>query len=128
MSDYHEPEAELSDKARDLHRALNSFKEEIEAIDWYHQRWELCKDENLRGVIAHNRDEEIEHATMTLEWLRRNMPQFDEALRTYLFTEGPIAEIEEANEAATHGAGKDTEGVSSTPMGDLGIGSRRRAR
>lgn len=129
MSDYHEPEGELSDKARDLHRALSSFKEEIEAIDWYHQRWELCTDENLRGVIAHNRDEEIEHATMTLEWLRRNMPQFDEALRTYLFTEGPIAEIEEAHEAQkVTGEDAAPSSVAQSAAGDLGIGSRRRLR
>ena len=98
MSEYHEPESELSERARDLHRALASLKEEIEAIDWYHQRFERWGDDNLRAVLAHNRDEEIEHACMTLEWLRRNMPHFDEVLRTYLFTDRPITEIEDAQE------------------------------
>lgn len=92
MSDYHEPEHELPAHDRNLHRALNSLKEEIEAVDWYHQRVVLCDDESLRDVLAHNRDEEIEHACMTLEWLRRNVPQWDEQLRTYLFTEVPITE------------------------------------
>src|SRR5258706_16415564 len=95
MAEYHEPEAELSDAVRDMHRALVSLKEEIEAVDWYHQRWAASKDETLRAVLAHNRDEEIEHATMNLEWLRRNMPKWDEVLRTYLFTSGPITEIEQ---------------------------------
>jgi ferritin-like protein len=133
MGDYHEPESELSARARDLHRALTSFKEEIEAIDWYNQRVERCSDEALRAVLAHNRDEEIEHATMTLEWLRRNMPGWDEALRTYLFTEGAITEIEEAKEAAEAlPAGKAVPVLNGRPAlaarNDLGIGSQRRAR
>jgi ferritin-like protein len=119
MSEYHEPESELSEQARDQHRALASLKEEIEAIDWYNQRWAACKDESLRAVLAHNRDEEIEHACMTLEWLRRNMAHFDTVLRTYLFTEAEITEIEEAAESGAAPA---------RASADLGIGSRRRAR
>jgi uncharacterized protein len=130
MGDYHEPESELSAHARDLHRALTSFKEEIEAVDWYNQRVERASDEALRAVLAHNRDEEIEHATMTLEWLRRNMPKWDEALRTYLFTEGSITEIEEKKEAEEAGgsAPSGRESRSGVTRGDLGIGSQKRTR
>lgn len=99
MSEYHEPFEGLSPEARDLHRAIKSLMEELEAVDWYHQRVVLCTDPQLRRVLAHNRDEEIEHAVMTLEWLRRNMPKWDQNLRTYLFTTGDITEIEEAEEA-----------------------------
>ncbi len=91
MSNYHEPANELSSEARDFSRALNSLKEEIEAVDWYHQRVDLTENESLKEIMAHNRDEEIEHACMTLEWLRRNMPGWDEELRNYLFKDGEIA-------------------------------------
>ena len=131
MGDYHEPENELSPHARDLHRALSSFKEEIEAVDWYNQRVERCADNGLRAVLAHNRDEEIEHATMTLEWLRRNMPAWDAALRTYLFTEGPITEIEKEEKdagGAEPGAASASKPLSAGARGDLGIGSQRRTR
>lgn len=93
---YHEPVGELSNKDRDIVRALNSLKEEIEAINWYQQRVAAGKDDELKSVLAHNRDEEIEHAVMALEWLRRNMPEWDEACKAYLFTEKPITEVEEA--------------------------------
>lgn len=92
VSEYHEPAEELSADDRDLHRALSSLKEEIEAVDWYHQRVVRAKDEALRAILKHNRDEEIEHAAMTIEWLRRNVPRWDELLRRYLFTDRPIAE------------------------------------
>ena len=94
MSDYHEKADDLSDRTKDFVRALHSLREEIEAIDWYQQRVDVTKDEHLRSVLAHNRDEEIEHACMTLEWLRREMPGWDEELRTYLFTEKDITELE----------------------------------
>ncbi len=96
MSNYHEPAGELSQQARDFSRALNSLKEEIEAVDWYHQRVDLTTDPELKEIMAHNRDEEIEHACMTLEWLRRNMEGWDEELRTYLFAKGSIAHAEES--------------------------------
>lgn len=96
MSQYHEPVEYLDEKAKDIVRALNSLKEEVEAVDWYNQRVASSKDEELKALMAHNRDEEIEHACMTLEWLRRNMPEWDEQLKTYLFTEGPITELEES--------------------------------
>jgi len=99
MSDYyHEPVNELTEQGRNYVRALNSLKEEIEAVSWYHQRVESSNDEHLSNIMAHNRDEEIEHACMALEWLRRNMPEWDEALRIYLFTEKDVTTIEEEAE------------------------------
>jgi uncharacterized protein len=116
MSNYHEPAEELSQEARDFSRALNSLKEEVEAIDWYHQRVETCKDPELAEMLAHNRDEEIEHACMTLEWLRRKMPGWDEELRTYLFKEGSIVSTEKGAKA-----GKAPQ-VSAPKSDSLGIG------
>lgn len=102
MSDFHEPPEELNESTRTYRRALNSMMEELEAIDWYQQRIDATEDEQLRKILNHNRDEEIEHACMTLEWMRRNMDGWDEKLRTYLFTEGEITELEdEAGEKDT---------------------------
>lgn len=95
MSNYHEPIEELSKETRDFSRALVSLKEEIEAIDWYQQRIDSSGNEELKAILAHNRDEEIEHACMILEWLNRNMPGWNKELRTYLFKEGAIAHGEE---------------------------------
>ncbi|HEX6930417.1 MAG TPA: encapsulin-associated ferritin-like protein [Gammaproteobacteria bacterium] len=92
---YHEPVEELSDESRDLHRAITSLMEELEAVDWYQQRVDVCKDRELAAILAHNRDEEIEHAAMVLEWIRRRVPKFNEELRQYLFTDRPIVAIEE---------------------------------
>jgi len=88
---YHEPITELSDETRDMHRAIVSLMEELEAVDWYNQRVDACKDEALRAILAHNRDEEKEHAAMVLEWIRRQDPAFDKELNDYLFGEQPIA-------------------------------------
>ncbi len=112
MSQYHEPVELLDEKARNISRALNSLKEEIEAVDWYNQRVAATKDEALKAIMAHNRDEEIEHAVMSIEWLRRNMDKWDEELRTYLFTDGDITELEGAEE----GVGKTSTGLN---IGDL---------
>jgi ferritin-like protein len=101
---YHEPLESLTEKTRDMHRALVSLIEELDAVDWYNQRVDASKDEALRAILAHNRDEEKEHAAMVLEWIRRTDPSFDQILRTYLFTSGTITEIEEKEEA-TGGAG-----------------------
>lgn len=87
---YHEPVGELSDETRDMHRAIVSLMEELEAIDWYQQRADACKDPELAEILAHNRDEEKEHAAMVLEWIRRRDPKLDEELKDYLFTEGEI--------------------------------------
>jgi uncharacterized protein len=87
MQNYYEPTSELSGETRDYIRALASLREEIEAIEWYHQRLSVTNDQQLKKILKHNRDEEIEHACMALEWLRRNMEGWDKQLRTYLFTE-----------------------------------------
>jgi uncharacterized protein len=100
---YHEPIDELSPAVRERHRAIVSLMEELDAIDWYDQRVDATSDESLRAVLAHNRDEEREHAAMTLEWLRRNDPKWDQVLRTYLFTQAPITELE-AEETGAAGA------------------------
>lgn len=93
MSQYHEPK--LDAKTQNITRAINSLKEELEAIDWYNQRASGTNDETLKDVLTHNRDEEIEHACMILEWLRRNMDKWDDELHTYLFTSNPITHLEE---------------------------------
>ncbi|MBK5930011.1 ferritin [Halochromatium salexigens] len=107
----HEEAAELSALTRDMHRALVSLQEELEAVDWYRQRAEACRDGDLREVLLHNMREEIEHGAMVLEWLRRRDASFDEHLRTYLFTDVPITEAEEA---ATSGAGETDANTAAT--------------
>jgi hypothetical protein len=92
---YHEPYDKLSQKTIELHRALNSLIEELEAVNWYQHRVDATDDEELKDILAHNRDEEKEHASMILEWIRRNDEAFAEELKTYLFQEGKITEIEE---------------------------------
>jgi ferritin-like protein len=91
MCSYHEPYDRLPEPVRACHQALKSLIEELEAVDWYHQRVATTEDEELRAILAHNRDEEMEHAAMVLEWLRRNMDGWDHELRDYLFTDKPIA-------------------------------------
>ena len=95
MSEFHEPPEDLTPETRDYRRALNSLQEEIEAIDWYQQRIDSTRDEQLKKIIEHNKQEEMEHAAMVLEWLRRNMDGWDEKLKTYLFTEEDITELED---------------------------------
>jgi uncharacterized protein len=112
---YHEPLDLLSEETRNVHRAIVSLMEELEAVDWYQQRADACSDDQLKAILEHNRDEEIEHACMVIEWLRRNVPKFDEELRTYLFTDVPITEAEEK---ATGSEGGETGGHDRS----LGIG------
>ena len=88
---YHEPIDELTDQTRDMHRAIISLMEELEAVDWYNQRADACSDPELRAILRHNRDEEKEHAAMVLEWIRRRDPTFEKELRDYMFTDKPIA-------------------------------------
>jgi len=114
---FHEDAALLKPETRDRHRAIVSIMEELEAVDWYDQRVDAAHDEELRAILAHNRDEEKEHAAMVIEWLRRRDPNMDEQLRTYLFTDKPVLEVEEEQDAAEHGSGADD--------GSLGIGSLR---
>ena len=115
----HEVEEKLSTGAVDRHRAIVSIQEELEAVDWYDQRAEATDDAELASVLAHNRDEEKEHACMTLEWLRRKDPVLDGHLRTYLFTTDPVVAVERAAEGA--------EASGSTSAGSLGIGDLRTA-
>ena len=88
---YHEEISDLSDATRDIHRAITSLMEELEAIDWYNQRVDACKDPELKAILAHNRDEEKEHAAMVLEWIRRQDEIFSRELKDYLFTQKSIA-------------------------------------
>jgi ferritin-like protein len=116
----HEPRDLLDESTVDHHRAMTSLCEELEAIDWYDQRVKATKDASLAAVLAHNRDEEKEHAAMTLEWLRRRDPALDSNLRTYLFTSEPITEVE----AEAEGAGSSSDRASGPyGTGSLGIGS-----
>ena len=100
-----------------MHRAITSLMEELEAIDWYDQRIDATGDAELAAVLAHNRDEEKEHACMVLEWIRRHDPYFDVCLRRFLFTSGRIEEIEEAHEGAGSGreGGADRDAVRRQP-------------
>ncbi|CAI8724179.1 encapsulin-associated ferritin-like protein [Methylocaldum szegediense] len=88
---YQESTSDLSKETLDMHRAIESLKEELEAVDWYNQRVDACKDPELKALLAHNRDEEKEHAAMLLEWIRRKDPTFSKELRDYLFTDKPLA-------------------------------------
>ena len=88
---YHEEIKDLKDETRDMHRAIVSLMEELEAIDWYNQRADACKDQELKAILEHNRDEEKEHASMVLEWIRRKDPKFSDELKDYLFTTKSLA-------------------------------------
>ncbi|MDB5796983.1 MAG: hypothetical protein JWP36_885 [Paucimonas sp.] len=88
---YHEPLDKLTEKTKDMHRAITSLMEELEAVDWYNQRVDACTDAELKAILEHNRDEEKEHAAMVLEWIRRQDPRMDKELRDCLFKDGPIA-------------------------------------
>ena len=111
----HEPAESLNPGLINRHRAIVSLMEELEAVDWYDQRVAATNDDSLAAVLAHNRDEEKEHAAMTLEWLRRHDPALDQHLRTYLFTELPVTEVE----AESAGPGP----APAPAVGSLGIGS-----
>jgi ferritin-like protein len=123
----HEAAGDLSANTRDMHRALVSLQEELEAVDWYRQRADACADAALRAVLLHNMREEIEHAAMVLEWLRRNDDSFAEHLRTYLFTEVPITEAEEAATGAGGESEPDPAPRAPTPPG-LTLGDLKPAR
>jgi len=103
---YHEAAEALTEETRDLHRAIQSLMEELEAVDWYQQRVDATKDADLKAILGHNRDEEIEHAMMVLEWIRRRVPALDANAKKYLFTKGPITEIEDAEKADKAEVGK----------------------
>lgn len=114
MSGYNEPANELDEHTRNISRAINSLKEELEAVDWYNQRAATTQDSALKKIMEHNRDEEIEHACMVLEWLRRNMDKWDEELKSYLFTTSDVTAVEAGN--------NDSAPAPQRRGSDLGIG------
>ena len=120
---YHEPIELLSEQTKDTHRALVSLREELEAVDWYQQRAEACTDPELSAILIHNKDEEVEHAMMTLEWLRRNVPVFDSNIDMYLKSSGPITEVEERAKSGGESSGSKKSSRINSPS--LGIGSLR---
>jgi uncharacterized protein len=117
---FHEAVESLHPLTLDRHRAIESIMEELEAVDWYDQRVDAAGDPELATILAHNRDEEKEHAAMTLEWLRRHDAVLDQHLRTYLFTSGSVLETEQE-------AAHDQGGSVGSADGSLGIGSLRAA-
>jgi ferritin-like protein len=117
---YHESIELLSEDTKNTHRAIVSLKEELEAIDWYQQRAEACTDGELRSVLIHNKNEEVEHAMMTLEWLRRTSPVFATNIETYIESSGPITEVEKT---MTGGSGASSSGDAGAASTSLGIGS-----
>jgi ferritin-like protein len=115
---YHEPLELLSEDTKNTHRAIVSLMEELEAIDWYQQRAEACSDDELKSVLTHNKNEEVEHAMMTLEWIRRKSPVFATNIETYIKSTGPITEVEKQKMS-----GGESSGGASSPSTSLGIGS-----
>lgn len=113
---YHEASELLTGETRDMHRALVSLMEELEAIDWYQQRADVCTDTQLKDVLLHNKNEEIEHASMLMEWIRRHNEHFDTMMRTYLFREASIVGIEK---------GAAGGGAAASAIETLGIGSMK---
>jgi len=116
---YHEPLELLSEETKNRHRAIVSLKEELEAVDWYQQRAEACTDAELRAVLLHNKNEEIEHAMMTLEWLRRNDPTFDANITAYIGASGPIVAVEQG--ATGGGSGGEPAANMSVSLGIGGL-------
>ena len=113
---FHESLDLLTEETRNMHRAIVSLMEELQAIDWYQQRADTCSDPQLKDVLLHNKNEEIEHAAMLLEWIRRHDGHFDENMRKYLLTEQPITVIEKAAAA---------DGAAPSAAETLGIGSMK---
>lgn len=130
----HEDRADLPEEVIDKHRAISSLMEEFEAVDWYDQRASATADPELKAILLHNRDEEMEHAAMVLEWLRRRHPVIDEHLRTYLYAEGSIIQAEAAATGKVEAEGGDAGPAAEADTaaraisdGCLGIGSLREA-
>jgi hypothetical protein len=119
---YHELPELLSEETKNMHRALVSLREELEAVDWYQQRAEGCSDAELRDVLTHNKNEEIEHAMMVLEWIRRHSSTFDGNIATYVNSKGPILQVEANQTSGGEGSGGNAPGSASP---SLGIGSLR---
>ncbi len=104
---FHEREEVLSARTRDLHRAIVSLQEELEAVDWYQQRVDAAEDPELKRILEHNRDEEKEHAMMLLEWIRRHDVAFARQVKLQVGHQGPIVTEEELGEASGE---RDAEG------------------
>ncbi|HKL74944.1 MAG TPA: ferritin-like domain-containing protein [Halanaerobiales bacterium] len=121
MAEFHEDN--LSEEAKDYHRIIKSLMEELEAVDWYNQRADVTTDQSVQGIVEHNRDEEIEHAAMAIEWLRRNDPVWAEELETYLFTQSEITAVEEEAEGGGAEGEEDTNNTSTSTNQSLGISS-----
>lgn len=126
----HEAREDLPEEIIDKHRAITSLIEEFDAVDWYDQRAAVTTDAELKAILIHNRNEEMEHAAMVLEWLRRRHSVIDEHLRTYLHCEGDIVQAEAVATGKADG-GDDAEPAGEMPAtvssaeGSLGIGSLR---
>lgn len=117
---YYEPYSELSDAAKEFDRVIQSLIEELDAINLYNQRADVTTDETVRALALHNRNEEIEHAVMLSEWLRRKVPEFDEQMKIYMFTSLPITEVESSATGASGSSGTRDS------AGSLGIGSLKK--
>jgi len=119
---YHESLDKLSPVTQDMHRAIVSLQEELEAADWYQQRADACGDQELKAILLHNMREEIEHAAMILEWLRRNNADFGKHLKTYLFTTQPIMDVEEEDtgEEASAAASDTSDSPAAQPSLTVG--------
>jgi len=127
----HAPRERLSHDTLHHHHAVISIVEELEAVDWYRQRADDCEDPELREILLHNMREEMEHACMALEWLRRNNANWAEYLKTYLFTEAPITEVEEEDTGKAGSGEEDSAGKApaATPSaGRFTIGAIRDGR
>jgi ferritin-like protein len=122
---YYEPYSELSTAAREFDRVIQSLMEELEAINLYNQRADVTTDESVRALTLHNRNEEIEHAVMLFEWLRRKAPEFDAQMKTYIFTSLPITEVEE-NATGSSDSGDSSGSSGSSSSSSLGIGSLKK--
>jgi uncharacterized protein len=120
---FHESADVLQPGTKDRHRAIVSLMEELEAVDWYDQRIDAAGDEDLKGILRHNRDEEKEHAAMLLEWLRRQDGSWDKFLRLYLFSEGPVSDLAEALEGGEGEGGGGPAPSGGGPSSSLGLGA-----
>lgn len=123
--EFHESPDDLRPETRDRHRAVVSLMEELEAVDWYDQRIDAAGDDQLREILRHNRDEEKEHAAMTLEWLRRHDPSWDTHLRRYLFTDGPIVELEDAATPSSSAPSSEGSGDGDVSLGLRGLSDKQ---
>ena len=122
---WHAPYELLKPESQDMARVIQSLMEELEAIDWYGQRMDVTHDEELRLILEHNRDEEKEHASMILEWIRRRDPKFDENLRKYLFASGSILGLEESDSAPDSATAAPLQETQPEEESALTVGSLR---